>query len=49
MSAGPEGLVARILSPSGGVVTHFDRFILPCITEVEYAIGRSRPVTRSIK
>ena len=25
----PTGIVARILSPSGGLVTHFDRFILP--------------------
>ncbi|MDC0748852.1 aromatic ring-hydroxylating dioxygenase subunit alpha [Polyangium mundeleinium] len=35
----PTGLVARILSPSGGEVTHFDRFILPSIAEVEYKIG----------
>jgi len=35
----PPGLVARILSPSGGVVTHVDRFILPSITQVEYRIG----------
>ncbi|EYF06216.1 aromatic ring-hydroxylating dioxygenase subunit alpha [Chondromyces apiculatus] len=35
----PEGLVARLLSPSGGMVTHFDRFILPSIAEVEYRIG----------
>ena len=35
----PTGLVARILSPSGGMVTHFDRFILPSIAEVEYRIG----------
>ncbi|AKT36084.1 aromatic ring-hydroxylating oxygenase subunit alpha [Chondromyces crocatus] len=35
----PSGLVARILSPSGGLVTHFDRFILPSIAEVEYRIG----------
>jgi phenylpropionate dioxygenase-like ring-hydroxylating dioxygenase large terminal subunit len=35
----PEGLVARILSPSGGVVTHADRFILPGTIEVEYSIG----------
>ena len=35
----PPGLVARILSPSGGVVTHFDRFILPSIAQVEYRIG----------
>lgn len=35
----PMGLVARILSPSGGLVTHFDRFILPSIAEVEYSLG----------
>lgn len=35
----PPGFVARVLSPSGGIVTHFDRFILPSIAEVEYSIG----------
>ncbi len=35
----PEGLVGRLLSPSGGIVTHYDRFILPSIAEVEYRIG----------
>lgn len=35
----PEGLVGRLLSPSGGVVTHYDRFLLPSIAEVEYRIG----------
>jgi phenylpropionate dioxygenase-like ring-hydroxylating dioxygenase large terminal subunit len=35
----PEGLAAKILAPSGGVVTHFDRFILPSIAQVEYRIG----------
>lgn len=35
----PPGLVARLLSPSGGDVTHFDRFILPSISEVEYRMG----------
>jgi phenylpropionate dioxygenase-like ring-hydroxylating dioxygenase large terminal subunit len=35
----PEGLAARLLSPSGGVVTHFDRFIMPSIAQVEYRIG----------
>ncbi|MFO0572709.1 MAG: aromatic ring-hydroxylating dioxygenase subunit alpha [Polyangia bacterium] len=35
----PPGLVGRILSPSGGLVTHFDRFLLPCVAEVEYRIG----------
>ena len=37
--ARPEGLVARLLSPSGGTVTHFDRFILPSIAQVEYRLG----------
>lgn len=35
----PEGLIGRMLSPSGGLVTHFDRFFLPSIVEVEYRIG----------
>ncbi len=35
----PEGIAARVLAPGGGVVTHFDRFILPSIAQVEYAIG----------
>ncbi len=35
----PEGLVGRLLSPSGGIVTHYDRFILPSTAEVEYRIG----------
>ncbi|MCA9572483.1 MAG: aromatic ring-hydroxylating dioxygenase subunit alpha, partial [Myxococcales bacterium] len=40
----PEGIVARILSPSGGIVTHFDRFHLPCIVEVEYRIGEENHI-----
>jgi phenylpropionate dioxygenase-like ring-hydroxylating dioxygenase large terminal subunit len=40
----PEGLVGRILSPSGGVVTHFDRFILPSIAQVEYRIGEENHI-----
>lgn len=35
----PSGIAARILSPSGGMVTHFDRFIMPSIAQVEYGIG----------
>ena len=35
----PEGLAAKILSPSGGVVTHFDRFVFPSIAQVEYHLG----------
>lgn len=40
----PEGLVGRVLSPSGGVVTHFDRFLLPSIAQVEYAIGEENHI-----
>ncbi len=36
----PEGLAGRLLSPSGGVVEHFDRFILPSTAQVEYRLGR---------
>ena len=32
--ARPEGIVAKMLSPSGGTVTHFDRFHMPCVVEV---------------
>ena len=35
----PEGIVGRFLSPSGGLVTHYDRFIMPSIAQVEYSIG----------
>lgn len=43
----PEGLVARILSPSGGTVTHFDRFHMPCVVEVEYAIGEENHIVNA--
>jgi len=35
----PEGLVGRILAPTGGEVFHWDRFVLPCIAQVEYRLG----------
>lgn len=35
----PSGLMGRLLAPGGGVVTHFDRFMLPSIAQVEYALG----------
>ncbi|MBL8684447.1 MAG: aromatic ring-hydroxylating dioxygenase subunit alpha [Myxococcales bacterium] len=36
----PPGLVARVLSPgSAGTVEHYDRFIAPCIAQVEYRLG----------
>ena len=38
----PRGLVGRILAPSGGMVTHFDRFIKPSVVQVEYALGKNR-------
>jgi phenylpropionate dioxygenase-like ring-hydroxylating dioxygenase large terminal subunit len=40
----PEGFVGRVLSPSGGVVTHFDRFYLPSIVEVEYRLGEENHI-----
>lgn len=35
----PGGLVGRLLAPKGGVVEHFDRFLLPSIVQVEYRLG----------
>lgn len=35
----PGGVVGRILAPQGGVVQHFDRFLLPSIVQVEYRLG----------
>ncbi len=35
----PSGVVGRVLSPGGGVVEHFDRFIMPSIAQVEYRLG----------
>lgn len=37
--ARPDGIIGKILSPSGGTVIHFDRFHLPGIVQVEYRIG----------
>lgn len=45
----PSGLAGRILAPGGGVVTHFDRFLLPSIAQVEYRLGaKSHIVTTSV-
>ncbi|HEY8516536.1 MAG TPA: aromatic ring-hydroxylating dioxygenase subunit alpha [Candidatus Binatia bacterium] len=35
----PPGLAGRLLSPSGGIVEHWDRFLLPSIAQVEYKLG----------
>lgn len=40
----PPGLVGRLLSPSGGVVQHWDRFILPSVAQVEYRLGQENHV-----
>lgn len=42
----PKGLAGRLLAPQGGKVFHWDRFILPCIAQVEYKLSdRSHIVT----
>lgn len=35
----PRGLAGRVLAPGGGMVQHWDRFILPCVAQVEYQLG----------
>ena len=40
----PEGLLGKVLAPGGGTVRHVDRFILPCIAQVEYELGDSHLV-----
>jgi phenylpropionate dioxygenase-like ring-hydroxylating dioxygenase large terminal subunit len=35
----PRGLLGRLLAPGGGTVRHVDRFILPCVAQVEYQLG----------
>ena len=35
----PAGVIGRILAPQGGTVRHVDRFVLPSIAQVEYALG----------
>ncbi len=37
----PEGVIGRILAPRGGEVFHCDRFLLPCIAQVEYRLSES--------
>ena len=43
----PTGLLGRLLAPSGGVVTHFDRFFLPSIAQVEYHVGKENHIVVS--
>lgn len=37
----PKGLVGKVLYPQGGLVEHFDRFILPSVVQVEYRLGKA--------
>ncbi len=37
----PGGLVGKLLAPKGGAVQHIDRFWLPAVCEVDYALGES--------
>jgi phenylpropionate dioxygenase-like ring-hydroxylating dioxygenase large terminal subunit len=43
----PEGVAGRVLAPEGGVVTHFDRFFLPSIAQVEYRLGENHLLSTS--
>ena len=36
----PSGVAGRVLSPGGGTVEHWDRFILPSVAQVEYRLGQ---------
>ncbi|MBK8010814.1 MAG: aromatic ring-hydroxylating dioxygenase subunit alpha [Deltaproteobacteria bacterium] len=40
----PKGLLGRILAPRGGTVVHFDRFVLPSIAQVDYALGENHVI-----
>ena len=40
----PEGVLGKVLAPRGGEVRHVDRFILPCIAQVEYELGDAHVV-----
>jgi phenylpropionate dioxygenase-like ring-hydroxylating dioxygenase large terminal subunit len=43
----PSGLAARLLAPGGGLVRHFDRFLLPSVAQVEYRLGDASHVVVS--
>jgi len=40
----PEGIMGRLLAPGGGDVVHVDRFVSPCVAEVEYRLGEHRHI-----
>lgn len=43
----PPGIAAKLLSPRGGLVQHFDRFLLPSIVQVEYRLGEDSHLMNS--
>ncbi len=44
--AAPTGLAARILGARDGELEHTDRFLMPCMTEVEYKLGKAHVLLR---
>jgi len=45
----PSGIAGKLLAPGGGVVQHFDRFLLPSIAQVEYRLSeKSHLMTTSL-
>jgi len=40
----PAGIMGRLLAPGGGEVVHVDRFVAPCVAEVEYKLGQYRHI-----
>ncbi|MFL5318030.1 MAG: Rieske 2Fe-2S domain-containing protein [Myxococcaceae bacterium] len=45
--AAPSGLVGKVLARGEGTLQHFDRFLLPCIAQVEYRLGKSHMLVTS--
>ncbi|MGH2689145.1 MAG: Rieske 2Fe-2S domain-containing protein, partial [Actinomycetota bacterium] len=43
----PPGVAGRLLAPGGGVVQHWDRFILPSIAQVEYRLEDNHLIVTS--
>ncbi|MEZ4270494.1 MAG: Rieske 2Fe-2S domain-containing protein [Myxococcota bacterium] len=44
----PTGLMGRLLAPGGGEIRHIDRFVLPSLAQVEYALGNSHLVIHNL-
>jgi phenylpropionate dioxygenase-like ring-hydroxylating dioxygenase large terminal subunit len=43
----PPGVAGRLLAPGGGVVQHWDRFIVPSIAQVEYRLEHNHLLVTS--